>query len=112
MRAERDTGRRGTLLSIRGGTIGAEPRYRSLSLLLATPIQQIVSSTSAGAGCHTWCKRMGFVRVAARDRYIGQATRERRRKPRQLARGMSMLPLRRIKSTSRAEKSILFGGPR
>jgi hypothetical protein len=26
------------------------------------------SSTSTGAGCHTWCKRMGFVRVVAGDK--------------------------------------------
>src|SRR2546423_15116699 len=43
MRAERDAGGGGALLSIRGGTIGAEPRYRSLrTLLLATPTRQDV----------------------------------------------------------------------
>jgi hypothetical protein len=34
---------------------------------------------------------MDFVRVVAGDKYIGQDTRERRRKPRQLARGIANL---------------------
>jgi hypothetical protein len=46
---------------------------------------------TVGAGCHTWCKRMDFVRVVAGDKYIGQDTRESRRKPRQLARGIANL---------------------
>jgi hypothetical protein len=40
---------------------------------------------------HTLCKRMGFVRVVAGDKQIGQDTRERRGNPRQLARGISNL---------------------
>jgi hypothetical protein len=31
---------------------------------------------------------MGFVRVVAGDKYMGHDTKERRRNPRQLARGM------------------------
>jgi hypothetical protein len=69
MRAERDAGGCGALLYIRGGTIGSEPRYRSLRTLLpSTAIGKSSLSTSAGTGCHTWCKRMGFVRVVAGDK--------------------------------------------
>jgi hypothetical protein len=49
------------------------------------------SPSSVAAGRHTWRKRMGFVRLVAGDRQIGQDTRERRRNPRQLARGMTEL---------------------
>src|SRR4051794_5174748 len=43
MRPKRDAGGCGALLSISGGTIGTEPRYRSLrTLLLAAPTRQVV----------------------------------------------------------------------
>jgi hypothetical protein len=51
---------------------------------------------------HTLCKRMGFVRVVAGDKQIGQDTRERRGNPRQLCLTVrlaaSMLPLPAVNS--------------
>jgi hypothetical protein len=66
-----------------------------------------VSSAAVGADCQTWCKRTDLARVVAVDSYIEQDTRERRSKPRQLARGISILPLWRINQTVQAGVSIL-----
>jgi hypothetical protein len=44
------------------GTDGAEP------CCLPSLFGKSSSSTSTGAGCHTWCKRMGFVRVVDGDK--------------------------------------------
>src|SRR5437764_370574 len=67
------------------GADGAEPCCPS------PRSDQASSATSTGAGWHTWCNRMDFARVVAGDKYIGQDTKESRRKPRQLARGIANL---------------------
>src|SRR5438067_1584942 len=64
------------------------------------------------ARCQTWRKRTGFVRVTAGDRYIGQDTRERRRKHRQLARGMTNTAVATHQINEQQEDLILSsGGP-
>ena len=70
MRPERDPGRGGGLVLISAGIVGAEPRYRwRRTLLPATQIREVVFVYIDGAlGCHTWCKRKGFVRVVAGDK--------------------------------------------
>ena len=66
MRPERDPGSGGALIPISAGIVGAEPRYRWRR---TTQIRQVVFVyINRRWICHTWCKRMGFVRVVAGDK--------------------------------------------
>jgi hypothetical protein len=65
MRPKRDPSGSATLVRVRSArSCGADDAEPCPALRSGNSS----SSTSTDAGCHTWCKRIGFVRVVAGDK--------------------------------------------